>query len=402
MSVAYNPSVVTSGLLSCFDAANKKSYSQNEFRYTTDIFGWIGTSGGNACTLSRDSISSPAGNTPLKMAITGNDPHTPTYNSSPWNIAPAANGQTWVVSVYVKASVATTGQIFIFGANSSGVGFVNGAWLAISAGAVNITTDWTRVSHYITMANADIAFIQARLDGTDSGGSGQTIWWDGLQVERVPSGTTSPTPYNSIYYGGSVFRDLTIYDNDMTIYGAPTYNSSGYFTFANNQTTQYIMDSSFPNPTTAVTYNIWFRSNFASPVQTPFTYSVGGNNEMLFFIANSTTFQPHPLGNNAWTVSTSDMTNVWVNATWTRDSATGVNILYRNGVQIGTFTASAGTNITTNGYLIIGQESDSGGGGFDPAQNLDGDFSYISIYNRVLSSTEVAQNFNAIRIRYGL
>jgi hypothetical protein len=398
MSVAYNPSIVTSGLVSCFDAANKKSYSQNQFQYTTDIFAFT-TNGANAATLSRDSISSPAGNTPLKMAISGNDPHWAAYNAAAFNIAPAVNGETWIVSVYVKASVATTGEIFIFNANASGDGFANNDY---GATGFTITTEWTRVQYVRTMNSVNTAFIQVRLDGTPSGGSGQTIWWDGLQVERVPSGTTSPTPYNSIYYGGNVFRDLTIYDNDMTIYGAPAYNSSGYFTFANNQTTQYIMDSSFPNPATAVTYNIWFRSNFFGPVQTPFTYSVGGNNEMLFFIPNSTTFQPHPLGNNAWTISTSDMTNVWVNATWTRDSATGVNILYRNGVQIGTFTASAGTNITTNGYLIIGQESDSGGGGFDPAQNLDGDFSYISIYNRVLSSTEVAQNFNAIRIRYGL
>lgn len=190
--------------------------------------------------------------------------------------------------------------------------------------------------------------------------------------------------------------------NNMTIYGSPTYNAAGYFTLGTDQTTQYIMNSLFPHPTTAVTYNVWFRSNFAGPVQTPFTYSVAGDNQMLFYIPNSTTFVPHPLGNNTWTVATSNMANVWVNATWTRDSASGVNILYRNGIQVGTFTASAGTNIVTNGYLIIGQESDAPGGGFDPNQNLDGDFSHLSIYNRVLSPEEALQNFNAMKGRYGL
>jgi len=167
---------------------------QNEFQYSTDIFTWCGAAGHNSVTMSRDTISSPVGNTPLKMAVTGNDPHIGTYNSSTWNIAPAANGQTWVVSVYVKADVATTGQIFIFGANSSGTGFVNGAWLTITSTTFNITTEWTRVSHYVTMNDASIAYIHTRLDGPDSGGTGQTIWWDGLQVEKAPSGTTTPTP----------------------------------------------------------------------------------------------------------------------------------------------------------------------------------------------------------------
>ena len=109
------------GLVLGLDAANKKSYSQNEFQYSTDIFGWCSSVDLSACTISRDTVSSPVGNTPLKMAVTGNDPHIGTYNTSTWNIAPAANGQTWVVSVYVKADVATTGEIVLFGANSSGV-----------------------------------------------------------------------------------------------------------------------------------------------------------------------------------------------------------------------------------------------------------------------------------------
>lgn len=195
------PDINENGLVLALDAANKKSYSQNEFQYSTDIFGWYTNGAGTAnnATITRDTISSPVGNTPLKMEVTGNDPHIGTYNNSTWNIAPAVNGQTWVVSVYAKASVATTGQIFIFGANSSGTGYVSGAWLTISAATLNITTEWTRISHYITMNNANIAYIHTRLDGPDTGGSGQTIWWDGLQVEKVPSGTTTPSTFTSVY-----------------------------------------------------------------------------------------------------------------------------------------------------------------------------------------------------------
>jgi outer membrane receptor protein involved in Fe transport len=74
--------------------------------------------GANAATLSRDTAvtDSPAGGVAMKMAVTGNDPYTATYNSTTFNIATAASGQTWTLSVYVKASVATTGELFIFGA----------------------------------------------------------------------------------------------------------------------------------------------------------------------------------------------------------------------------------------------------------------------------------------------
>ena len=107
------------------------------------------------------------------MVVTGNDPHVGMYNTPSNNIAPAANGQTWVVSVYVKANVATTGQIFIFGAAADGNVFdaVTGQ---IAAGGVSIGTDWTRVSYAFTFTKG-ISFIQVRLDGPDTGGTGQTV-----------------------------------------------------------------------------------------------------------------------------------------------------------------------------------------------------------------------------------
>ena len=200
---------------------------------------------------------------------------------------------------------------------------------------------------------------------------------------------------------GTTWFDLSGNNTNLTIYGSPTFNSTGYFTFSNNQTTQYMMRFPFGTPTAAITYSCWFRSNFTSSTQTPFTYSVGGNNEMLFFINSSTNLAPHPLGVSVGT-NTTDMTNVWVNFSWTRDSTSGKSIFYRDGQYIGEYTASAGVSISSGGYLIIGQEADSAGGSFDPAQNLDGDFSRLDIYNRVLNDAEIMQNFNALRGRFGL
>lgn len=155
--------------------ANTFIYSPNNVHpYPTDLYSWITT--GSACTLTRDTISSPVGNKPLKMAITGNDPYTASYNNSIYNLSPAAAGQTWTASIWVKASVATNCQLFILSANSSNV------FIGAANGNYSITTDWQRISYTYTLTDALTAFVQVRLDGTNTSGSGITIWWDGLTV----------------------------------------------------------------------------------------------------------------------------------------------------------------------------------------------------------------------------
>lgn len=49
-----------------------------------DINAWSSTAGNNACTQTRDTtvIDSPFGGVPVRMDITGDDPHFGTYNGS--------------------------------------------------------------------------------------------------------------------------------------------------------------------------------------------------------------------------------------------------------------------------------------------------------------------------------
>jgi len=178
-------------------------------------------------------------------------------------------------------------------------------------------------------------------------------------------------------------------------------NAVECITLGNDQTTQFAMQNSYAIPTAAVTFSCWFRSNFTSAAQTPFTYSVGGNNEMLFFINSATQIAPHDIGNAA-AINVPNMQNRWCNFTWTRVSATGVSVYYLDGVQVGTRTYLPGTSPVSGGYLIIGQESDTPGGGFDANQNLDGDFARLDIYNRAITAAEVAQNYAALRGRFGI
>ena len=161
-------------------------YYQNLHPNPLDIYSWASTASLNNCTIASDAITgkSPINGLPLKMSVTGSDSHIITYDSSSWNIAAASDGQTWRVRVWSKASVSTTMQLFIFGADSGGSwSNLNPSGGVLSAGTFSITTDWTEHSQDITFNNAGVAFIQVRLDGSSN--SGEDIWFDNLQVYRI-------------------------------------------------------------------------------------------------------------------------------------------------------------------------------------------------------------------------
>jgi hypothetical protein len=200
---------------------------------------------------------------------------------------------------------------------------------------------------------------------------------------------------------GNMINDISGNSNNLIIYGGAEFTSNLTLNLSDNNTNQYLMNANFPNPTQQVTYSIWFKSRFFNPVQTPFTYSVGGNNEMLFFISNSTTITPHCKGSAAnYTVE--NMTNKWINFVWTSDRVTGDDVYYINGEVVGTRNYGLGSLITTGGYLIIGEEADLPGGGFDANQDLDGEFSNMCVYNKIFTASEIKQSFNALRGRYGI
>jgi len=237
MSTVNNgPQIVRSGLVLDLDAGYMRSYSPNVHPNPTNIFAWSGT-GNNNCTLSGDiSVSRQYGSIPLKMVMTGTDPYTGTYNVSTWNLAPAANGQTWTLSFYAKASETVTGNCFIFGANSSG------NYIEAPSTSFTVTSSWQRFTFTTTFANASTAFIQIRFGGS-SGQVGKTIWWDGVQVERASAATT----FNPYYFGNTVWKDVSENNRTATLTNGPLFNTSNNGSIVFDGSTQF---STFtPTPT---------------------------------------------------------------------------------------------------------------------------------------------------------
>lgn len=414
--------IVKNGLVLGLDSSYMRSYSPNVMPNPTDIFAWSGNSGVN-CTISRDTtITRQYGSIPLKMVVTANDPYTLTYNSSPWNLAPAAVGQTWTVSVYVKASTPTNveGPV-VFECNSSGV-FLS----ATSAGSISVTTSWTRISYTVTFGNASTAFIQVRLDGPQSGGSGQTIWWDSLQVER----SSTATQFNPYYIGNTIWRDVSGLDNSFSIINAPTF-SNGVFTL--NGSTQYFVINTSTGFFTSATNNfyadvgyawsacIWFR--FPVSPSTVRNSSINGGNCSYCLIGNSggiggaESIALFVSGGDSSTSAGglapyycvvglrgaktqlsvgSVNTNTWNNViiTWNGSAGRG----YFNGVDKGALNiGSAGMQVYP---LNLGNTVNNGSG--NGSHNFEGSISQVFIYNRALTATEASQNYEADKSRFGL
>lgn len=166
---------------------NKANKFKTITRSPLDIFAWCGGATDNNCTVTRDTTvtDSPYGGVPLKMVVTGTDPHIMSYSThtgGPWNLATAANGETWQLRVLAKGSVATTIELFIFGTDSAGNW--SGLTGTVSQVSRSITTSWEEYTHTYTFANAGVQAIQVRLDGPGAGGTA-TVWFDGLQIYKI-------------------------------------------------------------------------------------------------------------------------------------------------------------------------------------------------------------------------
>ena len=403
MGVSYNPQIVTNGLVLCLDAANPKSYSPNVHPKPLDLYGWVNSPTGYNCTLSVDTTTpSPVGNInrPLKMVVTGDDPQTNTYNAAAWNLAPAVSGQTWTVSSWVKASVATTSQLFIMEANSSG------SYLTSGAATITVTTNWTRQSYTQTLSDASTAYVQCRLDGTQNSGTGISIWWDGLQLERSASMTTFNPNTNT---NNVLVTDTSNTANNGTLTNNPIYSTAGYLTYT-AASSHYISLASASNlqflgtlpcsfeawvyPTTNPGANSW--TGIIGREGNPGTGRDGYN---LYFNGSATTNTYFVI--ERWVAGTLTMVSYTIDSTvsvnnWSYLVATydGYNLtLYRNGVQVGT-TAATGSITNATASVRIGVLSGT--------QYFNGRISATRIYNKSLSASEVQQNFNAIRGRYGI
>ena len=199
---------------------------------------------------------------------------------------------------------------------------------------------------------------------------------------------------------GTTWFDKSGNANNGTLVNGPTFNTGSLGSIVFDGTNDLIIkDTTFSGlPSSQLSVFTWVKFNnintyyeLVAQGRTPSNYQgewVLGlqNSKILFFDYNS------GYGFSETTSSTAVLANQWYYAGFVKNQTSGT--FYLQGSQDGVVV---GTDITyTNtGYVI-------GGGYRDSSFYLAGNIASVQIYNRALSASEVAQNYNAQKSRFGL
>jgi len=224
---------------------------------------------------------------------------------------------------------------------------------------------------------------------------------DGL-VLALDAGNTKSYPGS-----GTTWTDLSGSENNGTLNNMDGVNldsaNGGNLTFdATNEFVRVLDNDSLDFGTGDFTVSLWFKrstnatgnlrliskgasSDSANAANAGFAFF--GSDSGLALTVNATAPRTGP-------PNISISLDTWTNAILVMER--GVNMRsYKNAVQIGTNTAPAGS-VSGTSNLIIGAHADGAG------LYWSGNIAQVSIYNKALTASEIQQNFNATRSRFGI
>lgn len=197
---------------------------------------------------------------------------------------------------------------------------------------------------------------------------------------------------------GTVWKDISGNKNNAALVNGPTYNTndSKYFSFDGVNDYGIIPHSSSLVFTNQLTVSVWFKrvsgaiqrlvNKYDSPEDAVFKITVGSGGRIFFEINDGTT--RYILGNVFPTFS-----GDWENFVFVYDGSN--RYIYQNTNVIASDAFTNNITNTTNPITI---------GATVLTDTLYGplDIASAMIYNRALSETEIQQNFNIYRGRFGL
>lgn len=233
------------------------------------------------------------------------------------------------------------------------------------------------------------------------GGGGSSIITSGL-VLNLDAGD----------YGGSGdWLDTSGNNNDGTLVQTPTYSSNdgGYFDFTGGSystagTALYdhirILDDSTLDSLSSITFEMWINIDSIDGSPTMLFSKRATNNDGYVGLLSPTAFTFRVgtgVGTGAiW--STTPSTVTWQQIVVTIGS--GGSKIYQNGVEVADVPSYTGVfaSANTNADLLLGDLNPSNTGPYA----FNGKMSIFRIYNTILSGTDILDNFNAVKDRYGL
>jgi hypothetical protein len=225
-------------------------------------------------------------------------------------------------------------------------------------------------------------------------GNGPRVVTDGLVL------ALDAADRNSYPGSGTTWRDMSGNNNTGTLTNGPTFSNDngGNVVFDNVDDYVSVTEStSIDIITNTITFGAWCYPNVTNKYQHIIVKNVGESRQYgmwlsvsgtsyIFRSLNGVVAQNNVLLSTPWKV------NAWNYIMMVYNGST-IKI-YLNGIEV--FTENASGNIAhTNSNVNIGGE---------PSQSFffNGNIAICSVYNRPLSTSEILQNYNAQKSRFGL
>jgi len=444
MATLYSPRIVTDGLVLCLDPANYKSLEHPIRDYEYGVWadgqtGRVGIFEGYSSRNRRVVGIDPFGNDAIvweSYSVSGSTAGGGIYITD----QPIDHTKTYRVSIWEKRITnedATFGRYYL---GCNGYGTVNGV-RSLNAGSIstnpyfwnsgngfnNVPSEWTLMVGHILPSDTPTSgnsihpdsgrWLQ---DGTFVGSI--TTDWVLLPETTtfrlrtlaiyLPDATTEmihhsiypridlidgtePTLNDLITNNVERLKDISSNNNDAFRVNGPIYNSDNGGSIIFNGVNDYItipnlLASESIGVTTQLTISIWLNCDVYSD-KMPFSTGQTGNDRIYYWSQNS--LNTWRVGDYTSTTGHSTLPSVgtWFNTVLVIN---GTNItVYLNGIE--DYTGSY-TPFTTADYATLGRHGNTS------LYYFDGKIANTQIYNRALASTEVLQNYNALKRRFGL
>ena len=435
MGLIHSPSVATNNLLANYDFGNAKSFNatQNLFLYSQDFTNANWTK--NTSTITGNTVLAPDGTLTGQTITEGTTTNQHLITQAPVTVAV---GNVFTLSVYAKAGTRTSISLTSYGEGYSVFNLSNGT-ITQTAGNVCTITDagngWYRCSATITKTNITAAnFYIIMWNGTSSylGTSAyQYIWGAQLELNSTMNTYTATTSASSV-------RSTNIIDMIGGYNMSNSYGNNAYYINTTNSYMQFTRAAAAPKdgggayvgmsgPLTCAnflyndhTWEIWFKIDDSQPGNTIWTGDATEGDSVLalyvgyhagFYYDNS--YMYYSIWNGistcptcaSWTVGTSGAQlnqGSWYQIVVTRSG--NVFTPYINGAPLGSgsTTTTTATGIGTGNNLCFGKTQNVAAGTSSYVWYSKNSIANMKMYNRALTAAEVAQNFNALRGRYGI
>lgn len=198
---------------------------------------------------------------------------------------------------------------------------------------------------------------------------------------------------------GTTWTDLSVSKNNVTLTNGPTFSSANLGSIVFDGVNDFALTDSNATFGNNTTWEAWV---YCTGNVSTFNMFMGRYLPYFSFFNGDRLYFSNVIAGTQRVVSTAAnlLTNTWYHGTFT-NSYDGVNTtmkIYTNGVETATGTfAGAQTNYAYR--FMIGDGNNGANSSWYP---FSGRVSNVKMYNKVLLPTEIQQNFNALRGRFGV